>query len=59
MLRVFNAYIFIYILIVIPAYLKPMLKIFLYMRTAAYHTQIPLPLFPFRINQIQQAGFGL
>lgn len=29
------------------------------MRTAVYHTQIPLPLFPFRINWIWQAGFGL
>lgn len=29
------------------------------MRATAYHTQIPLPLFPFRIDWIRQAGFGL
>ena len=36
-----------------------MSKIFLHIRAAAYHTQIPLPLFPFRIDWIWQAGFGL
>lgn len=36
-----------------------MSKIFPHMRTAAYHTQIPLPLFPFRIDWIWQAGSGL
>ena len=36
-----------------------MLKFFLHIRAAAYHIQIPLPLFPFRIDWIWQAGFGL
>ena len=56
---VFNAYIFIYIVIVIPAYLKPVLKFFLHIRTTAYPIQIPLPLFPFRIDWTWQDGFEL